>query len=77
MTGIVDEGSLSVVVAISEFEDPELIKEPVLRVHGRTHGLEWSLPLANAALILTPEQQLQVHKMCYKLSINPFRWNTK
>jgi hypothetical protein len=65
-----DEGSLSVVVAINEHEDSDIVGKPVLRIYGKVNGHEWSLPTHNAMLLLTPEQKERLKKMIEKLLKN-------
>jgi hypothetical protein len=70
---IADEGSLSVVVAVGEFQDPDLTSRPILRVHGTTRGYGWSLPLQDALDLLDEKQKELVQKMIERLLVGD--WN--
>ena len=62
------KGTLYVVLAISDLEDPDIVGEPIIRVQGEVGGTDVSLPLETAKHILNEEQMARVEKMIGKLS---------
>jgi hypothetical protein len=57
----------SVTLGISDYEDPELVGVPVLRVHGTVNGIEFCLPPENLKDVLSIADYDRIEKMIRKL----------